>query len=111
MTRTRLDAATQWQAARLVAACALAYVTAATSGLPERYWALITAVVVTQPMLSDTLGAGRDRVLGTLIGAAFGFLVLFAEQRLSLFWLALAGLALLVAVCPYLRLSRRGCSR
>ena len=108
ITRTRLDAPTLWQTARLVGACALAYAFSAASGLPERYWALITAVVVTQPMLSDTLGAGRDRVLGTLIGAAVGFLVLFAEQhgvpRLPLFWLAMVGLALLVAVYPYLRL-------
>lgn len=109
MTRTRLDAPALWQAARLVGACALAFAFAAASGLPERYWALITAVVVTQPMLSDTLGAGRERVLGTLLGAAAGFLVLIAEQhgapRLPLFWLALVALALLVAMYPYLRLS------
>ena len=106
---TRLDPPILWQAARLVGACAAAYAFSAASGLPERYWALITAVVVTQPMLSDTLGAGRDRILGTLLGAAVGFLVLFAEQhgapRLPLFWLALVALALLVAMYPYLRLS------
>ena len=105
----RLDGPALWQATRLVGACALAFLTAAASGLPERYWALITAVVVTQPMLSDTLGAGRDRVLGTLVGAAVGFLVLLAEQHgwpaPPLFWVALAGLALLIAVYPYLRLS------
>ena len=108
MTRARLDAPALWQACRLVGACAAAYALSAASELPERYWALITAVVVTQPMLSDTLGAGRDRILGTLLGAAAGFLVLFADQRgaprLPLFWLALAGLALLVAIYPYLRL-------
>ena len=105
----RLDGPALWQATRLVGACALAFLAAAASGLPERYWALITAVVVTQPMLSDTLGAGRNRVLGTLVGAAVGFLVLLAEQHgwpaPPLFWVALAGLALLTAVHPYLRLS------
>ena len=105
----RLDGPALWQATRLVGACALAYAAAAASGLPERYWALITAVVVTQPMLSDTLGAGRDRVLGTLVGAAVGFLVLLADQHgwpaMPLFWVTLAGLALLIAVQPYLRLS------
>ena len=105
----RLDGPALWQATRLVGACALAFLAAAASGLPERYWALITAVVVTQPMLSDTLGAGRDRVLGTLVGAAVGFLDLLAEQHgwpsPPLFWAALAALALLIAVYPYLRLS------
>ncbi len=109
MARAHLDTPALWQAARLVGACAAAFAFSAASSLPERYWALITAVVVTQPMLSDTLGAGRERVLGTLIGAAAGFLVLFAEgqgaPRLPLFWLALAGLALLIAAYPYLRLS------
>ena len=69
---------------------------------------MITAVVVTQPMLSDTLSAGRDRILGTLIGAAGGFLVLEAGARgwsvMPLFWCVLTGFALLVAAFPYLRL-------
>lgn len=103
-TRTQL-----WQTARLVGACALSYYTAVLVGLPEHYWALITTVVVLQPMLSDTLAAGRDRILGTLIGAATGFLVLELGQHglplLPLFWIAFVPLALLIAIYPYLRLS------
>ena len=69
---------------------------------------MITAIVVTQPMLSDTLSAGRDRILGTLIGAAVGFIVLeagtFGWPPMPLFWFALAALTVLIAVHPYLRL-------
>ena len=97
-----------WQAFRLFAACALAYAVPFAISLPEGYWAVITAVVVTQPMLSDTLSAGRDRILGTLIGAAAGFLVLEAAAHgwptMPMFWFCLAILTLLIAMQPYLRL-------
>ena len=77
-------------------------------GVSEGYWAVITAVVVTQPMLSDTLSAGRDRIVGTLVGAAVGFLVLEAADHgwpvMPLFWAALAALTFLIAMQPYLRL-------
>ncbi len=102
------DAATCWQALRLFGACVLSYVAAIAIGLPEGFWAVITAVVVTQPMLSDTLSAGRDRIFGTLIGAAAGFLVLEAADHgwpvMPLFWLTLAVLTVLIAMRPYLRL-------
>jgi uncharacterized membrane protein YccC len=92
-----------------VGACGLADLIARGAGLPERYWALITAVVVLQPMLSDTLAAGRDRVLGTLLGAAVGFLVLELIQHGApsgpLFWGAFAALAFVIALSPYLRLA------
>ena len=97
------------QTLRLTGACALAFAVADRAGLPEKYWALITAIVVTQPMLSDTLTAGRDRIAGTLLGAAVGFLVLelglLGVPMAPLFWATLVLLALLIALYPYLRLS------
>jgi uncharacterized membrane protein YccC len=109
MPRLVLSRTHFWQTLRLVGACALAYEAAVFAGLPEHYWALITTVVVLQPMFADTLAAGRDRILGTLIGAAVGFLVLEMAHHglplLPLFWTALVPLALLVAVFPYLRLA------
>ena len=108
MAIVRPDVATLWQAVRLFGACVTSYVVALAIGLSEGYWAVITAVVVTQPMLSDTLSAGRDRIVGTLIGAAAGFLVLEAADHgwptMTLFWGALAALTLLIAMQPYLRL-------
>jgi uncharacterized membrane protein YccC len=92
-----------------MAACALSWLLAWLCGLKEGYWALITAVVVTQPALDDTLAASRNRVLGTLIGAAAGCLVIEAARHgfsiQALFWCALSPLALLTAVRQNLRLS------
>jgi uncharacterized membrane protein YccC len=77
--------------------------------LKEEYWAVITAVVVTQPVLDDTLVASRNRIVGTVIGAAMGFVVLEAAQHglaiLPLFWCALVPLAILTAMSQSLRLS------
>ncbi len=98
-----------WHAARLLAACALSAIVAQEAGLKESYWALITVVVVTQPALAETLVASRTRIIGTLVGAAAGFLVLVAAQhglpRLPLFWIAMVPLALLTAVWHSLRLT------
>jgi uncharacterized membrane protein YccC len=98
-----------WQMVRIIGACAFAYGGASLIGLPEIYWSLITAVVVTQPDLTNTLAAGRDRVVATLAGAALGLVVLEASARgaprLLLFWVALAPLAMLTAIKPNLRLS------
>jgi uncharacterized membrane protein YccC len=97
------------QTIRLLAACALSYGLAKLFALQEEYWALITTVVVTQPALEDTLVASRNRVLGTLIGAAVGFGVLEAVQHgassFAMFWVALVPLAVLTAFRPSLRLS------
>jgi uncharacterized membrane protein YccC len=98
-----------WQAVRILAACALSYVVARLIGLQEDYWALVTAIVVTQPALSDALSAGRDRVLGTLVGALAGLGVIGASElgvpAFPLFWIALIPLSILTAVKPNLRLS------
>ena len=98
-----------WQTVRILAACALAYAGARLIGLSEDYWALVTAVVVTQPALPETLAAGRDRALGTLIGAVAGLAVIAAGQwgasTYALFWVALVPLAILTAIKPNLRLS------
>ena len=109
MARYVPDRADLWQAARLFGACALAFGGGLGIGLRERYWAVITAIVVTQPLLAETVSAGRARITGTLIGAAVGFRVLELADRglpiLPLFWVALAPLTLLIAMRPYLRLS------
>jgi uncharacterized membrane protein YccC len=96
-----------WQAVRLLAACGLAWAGTAAMGLKEVYWALITATIVTQPQLPATLKAGRDRILGAILGAATGLLVIEAVARgwpnLPLFWTALVPLAVITAKWPNLR--------
>lgn len=97
------------QAGRLLAACALAGGGASLAGLPEGYWAVVTAVVVMQTDLPHTLSAGRDRVAATLAGAAVALaLILLREQglpTLPLFAAGLVPLAVLAAVAPALRLA------
>jgi uncharacterized membrane protein YccC len=97
------------QSIRILAACALSYALAKWFHLQEEYWALITAVVVTQPALEDTLAASRNRIIGTLIGAAAGFAVLEAAKHgmssFVMFWVALVPMAVLTAFKQNLRLS------
>jgi uncharacterized membrane protein YccC len=94
---------------RLAGACALAYGGATLIGLPEGYWSLITAIVVTQVEFSKTWTASRDRLVATLIGAVLGFLVLEASEHGAskplLFTIALAPLLALTAIKPNLRMS------
>src|SRR5579863_1496384 len=42
-------------------------------GLHDGYWGAISAIIVLQSNFGATVTASRDRILGTLIGAAFGF--------------------------------------
>ncbi len=97
------------QACRLLAACGLAWGSAALLRLPEAYWAIITAITVMQSDLPHTLSAGRERVLATLVGAACGMtLIALREQglpALPLFVAGLVPLAALTAAAPRYRLA------
>ena len=42
-------------------------------GLHDGYWGSISAIIVLQSNVGATVTASRDRILGTLIGAALGF--------------------------------------
>ena len=105
----KLSARTWQQAVRLIAACALSFGAASLFGLPERFWSLITAIVVMQPDLSHTLTAGRDRVIATLLGAVVGIGLIAVHQQgvptLPLFGAGLVPLAFVTAVWPSMRLS------
>ena len=97
------------QTCRLLAACALAEGATTLLAVPEGYWALITAVVVMRPDFGHTLEAGRDRMVGTFIGAAIGVLLIVARQRglpeIPLFIAGLIPLAIITAIWPNLRLA------
>ena len=97
-----------WQTLRILIACLLAYGLAALVGLPDRFWAMVTAIVVMQPALDATLSAGRDRILGTMLGALAGLGVIGAARHgwplFGMFWVALVPLAILTALWPNLRL-------
>jgi uncharacterized membrane protein YccC len=60
-------------AAKTVLAATLCWWLALRFGLHDGYWGSISAIIVLQSNVGSTLNASRDRLLGTFIGAAFGF--------------------------------------
>jgi uncharacterized membrane protein YccC len=84
-------------AARITIAAMAAYVVAAAVTLPESLWAVITALIVVQMSVGGTIGAGLDRMVGTLVGAAVGGLA----ATVHLIWHAPpVWLLLLLAIAP-----------
>src|SRR5664279_5951315 len=60
-------------AAKTALAAALCWWLALRFGLHDGYWGAISAIIVLQSNFGATITASRDRILGTVIGAAFGF--------------------------------------
>jgi uncharacterized membrane protein YccC len=60
-------------AAKTALAAALCWWLAQRFGWRDGYWGSISAIIVLQSDVGSTVSASRDRLLGTLIGAAFGF--------------------------------------
>jgi uncharacterized membrane protein YgaE (UPF0421/DUF939 family) len=82
-----------------IAAC-LAFYLAHFLGLPESYWAAISAIIVMYSDVSKTLKASVQRLVGTAIGVTIGgaFVALFG-QRLWAFGIAVT---ITVIVCALL---------
>lgn len=66
-------------AGKTALAAALCWWLALRFGLHDGYWGAISAIIVLQSNFGATITASRDRILGTVIGALFGF-------SFSLFW-------------------------
>lgn len=62
------------QGAQLAATVLLGYGIAAALGLPERFWVVITILIVMRSDAGSAIDAGWDRVRGTAIGASAGLL-------------------------------------
>ncbi|MGC1464014.1 MAG: FUSC family protein [Terracidiphilus sp.] len=60
-------------AAKTALAAALCWWLALRFGLHDGYWGSISAIIVLQSNVGSTVRASRERLLGTLIGAVFGF--------------------------------------
>jgi uncharacterized membrane protein YccC len=60
-------------AGRTSLAAALCWWIALRMGLQDGYWGAISAIIVLQSNFGATISASRDRILGTIIGAALGF--------------------------------------
>jgi uncharacterized membrane protein YccC len=88
-------------AAKSALAAALCWWLALRFGLHDGYWGAISAIIVLQSNFGATITASRDRILGTVIGALFGF-------SFSLFgvlpWNYILAVIAAVAVCGLLGL-------
>lgn len=60
-------------AAKTALSAGLCWWLAMLFGLHDGYWGAISAIIVLQSNFGSTITASRDRLLGTLIGAIFGF--------------------------------------
>jgi uncharacterized membrane protein YccC len=60
-------------AAKTALAAGLCWWLATLLGMHEGYWGSISAIIVLQSNVGSTVSASRDRLIGTLIGAAVGF--------------------------------------
>lgn len=95
----------------LIAGMAAFFVTDVLLGLPQSYWAVLTAVIVMQASLGGALKASIDRVVGTIAGALWGVIVALTVPHggswllATALTLALAPLALLVAFKPAYRIA------
>ncbi len=84
-------------AARITIAAMAAYLVGIALGLPGAFWAVITALFVVQMSVGGTIGAGLDRLVGTVVGAAVGGVALGAHH----FWPQIpVGLLFLAALAP-----------
>ena len=61
-------------AAKTTLAAAVCWGVAMLLGLHDGYWGAISAIIVLQSNVGSTVRASRDRLIGTCIGASFGFL-------------------------------------
>ena len=59
----------------LIAGMAAFFVADVVLGLPQSYWAVLTAVIVMQASLGGALKASVDRIVGTIAGALWGVIV------------------------------------
>jgi uncharacterized membrane protein YccC len=84
-------------ALRVTVAGFLAFVVTKVLDLPQGYWAVITAVVVTQASVGGSLKAAVERFSGTLAGAVYGGVVAAFVPHDSP---ASLGLAIVVALLP-----------
>ena len=100
-----------WLVLRMMIATMLAYALATSLRLPQVYWAVLTAIIVTQNSVGGSLKAAIDRFVGSILGALVGALaaVLLPAHTPTALGLVLVGavapLVLLTAYAPHYRIA------
>lgn len=92
------------QALRMTASSLAAYAFATLFHLPQGFWAVVTALIVTQANVGGSLKAAFERFVGSVWGAIYGGAIAFAIPHENEFTRALA---LVVAVAPLSVLAAR----
>src|SRR5262245_2099412 len=82
---------------RMTVAGLLGFAFAELFELPQGYWAVFSAIIVTQASVGASVKATLDRLLGTLGGAIAGGVVAYFVPNDNLVWLTIA---LVVALVP-----------
>lgn len=91
-------------AVRTTIAATVALAIAMVVKLPEPYWAPITAIIVMQSTLGAVWNVSKQRLIGTVLGTAFGVLAAtFVDSQLIAFG---AGIFVLGLICALLRLDQ-----
>ena len=91
-----------WLALRMMIATTLAYALATALGQPQSYWAVLTAIIVTQTSIGGSLKAAIDRLVGSICGALVGAL---AAILLPAYTPITRGLGLVAAIAPLVLLT------
>jgi uncharacterized membrane protein YccC len=100
-----------WLVLRMMISTTLAYALATALRLPQSYWAVLTAIIVTQNSVGGSLKAAIDRLVGSICGALVGALaaVLLPAHTPTALGLVLVGavtpLVLLTAYAPHYRIA------
>jgi uncharacterized membrane protein YccC len=100
-----------WLVLRMIISTTLAYALATALQMSQVYWAVLTAIIVTQNSVGGSLKAAIDRLVGSMCGALVGALaaVLLPAHTPTALGLALIGavtpLVLLTAYAPHYRIA------
>ncbi len=88
-------------ALKTAAAAGLCYWLARLAGLQDGYWGSISSIIVMQSNVGSTVTASRDRLIGTLIGAAFAAIFSLLGEGI---WVYLAAVVTAMVACGLLGL-------
>jgi uncharacterized membrane protein YccC len=92
---------------RMTIAAVLSLMVSKQLGLPEGFWSVLTALVITRPHLGGTLRAGAGRLAGTLCGAGLASVIALGRHwhppELLLLVCVLVPLGFLIAFKPEFR--------
>ena len=91
-------------AAKTALAAGICYWLAALIHLQDGYWGAISAIIVLQSNVGSTVTASRDRMIGTLIGAAYGAVFSLLDFGNSIVWIYLLAVMSAMVTCSLLGL-------